>query len=257
MKSSLLVASVLAALSLPVQSQLDAEFSDELLPGLQSNVVRAQLVSLQKGVFSAGINAIVERIYVQEGQTVERGTALLSFDCDGLEAAQAMAQARVRSAGATLKVNLELLKLNSVGPLEIELNTADLDVAKGELDSVLAQLKHCEVRAPFAGAITMRTVEAHQFVAEGEHLLELVSSDNLEVRMLMPSTALSWLTIGTGFTMLVEELNTAMAGKIARIGGAVDPVSMTVPVFGKLEKDNSKLLPGMSGRVQFLNTEFE
>ncbi len=257
MKSSLLVASVLAALSIPVQSQLDDEFSDELLPGLQSNVVRAQLVSLQKGVFSAGINAIVERIYVQEGQMVERGMRLLSFDCDALEAAQAMAQARVRSADATLKVNLELLKLNSVGPLEVELNQADLDVAKGELDSVLAQLKHCEVRAPFAGAITARTVESHQFVAEGEPLLELVSRDNLEVRMLMPSTSLSWLTIGSGFNMLVEELNTAMAGKIVRIGGAVDPVSLTVPVFGKFEQDNDLLLPGMSGRVQFVSAKFE
>ena len=257
MKSSLVVASLLVVFSASVQAQLDEEFGDELLPGLQSNVVRAQLVPLQKGAFSAGISAIVDRIYVQEGQEVARGDRLLSFDCDRLAAAKQMADARVDQTTATLKVSEELLKLNSVGPLEVKLNQAELKIARGELASVSAQLKHCDVRAPFAGAITLRAVEQYQFVAEGEPLLELVSRRDLEVRMLMPSTSLSWLAIGSDFRMLVEEINSAMSGKIVRIGGAVDPVSLTVPVFGRLDENNDRLLPGMSGRVQFVNVEFE
>lgn len=161
----------------------------------------------------------------------------------------------MQSSNATLQVNLELLKLNSVGPLEVKLNEADLDAARGELDTVLAKIKHCDVRAPFAGAITMRAVDPHQFVAEGELMLELVSRGELEVRMLMPSTSLSWLKIGSKFKMLVEELDTAMAGRIVRIGGAVDPVSLTVSVFGALQQEDGRLLPGMSGRVQFLSME--
>ena len=257
MKSSLVVASILLVFSASLQAQLDEKFSDELLPGLQSNVVRAQLVPLQKGAFSAGISAIVDHIYVQEGQEVARGDRLLSFDCDRLVAAQKMADARIDQAEATLKVNEELLKLNSVGPLEVQLNKAELQIARGERDSVVAQLKHCEVKAPFAGAITRRAVEQYQFVAEGEPLLELVSRHNLEVRMLMPSTSLSWLAIGSDFHMLVEEINSPMSGKIVRIGGAVDPVSLTVQVFGRLDEGSERLLPGMSGRVQFVNVEFE
>jgi membrane fusion protein (multidrug efflux system) len=100
-------------------------------------------------------------------------------------------------------------------------------------------------------------VEPHQFAAEGDPLLELVSRDALEVRMLMPSTSLSWLSVDTQFSMLVEELNAPMRGKIVRVGGAVDPVSLTVQVFGRLQQTDSRLLPGMSGRVQFVNLEFE
>ncbi len=233
------------------------DFDGDLLPGLQTNVVRAQLVPLQKGVFSAGISAIVERMAVQEGDTVSRGDLLLSFDCDRVEASHATAIARVNSAEATLEVNRELVKLNSVGPLEVKLNEAELDGAKGELAFVNAQLKHCEIRAPFDGAVTSRAVEAFQFVEEGGALLELVSKDALEVRMLMPSTSLSWLKEGSGFTMYVEELELAMPGSIVRIGGAVDPVSLTIPVFGTLQDATPSLLPGMSGRVEFdiLETE--
>lgn len=257
MKSCLVLASALVIFSVPLQAQIEDEFSDDLLPGLQSHVVRAQLVPLQKGSFSAGISAIVDHVYVQEGEQVEKGARLLSFDCDALAAGKKIAQAKIQSADARLKVNRELLKLNSVGPLEVQLNEAELQMAQGELDAVTARIKHCDLRAPFAGAITMRVVQPHQFVAEGEPLLELVSGADLEVRMLMPSSSLSWMSVDTEFSMLVEELNTPMTGKIVRVGGAVDPVSLTIQVFGRLHQDDVRLLPGMSGRVQFVNLEIE
>ena len=257
MNRVLIIAATLFGLTSISQAQQDEEFSDELLPGLQSNVVRAQLVPLQKAAFSAGINAIVASVHVQEGETANKGSLLISLDCDALQASRDVAQARIQGAGARLKVNEELLRLNSVGPLEVELNEAELQMAKGELGAVQAQLKHCEIRAPFDGAVTLRAVDPHQFVAEGAPLLELVARSDLEVRMLMPSTSLSWLSQGTEFTMLVEEINVPMTGTIVRVGGAVDPVSLTVQVFGRLRQEDERLLPGMSGRVQFVNLEFD
>ncbi len=247
---------LVAASSLAI-SQPESDFEADLLPGLQTNVVRAQLVPLRKSLFSAGISAIIERVAVQEGDIVKQGKLLLAFDCDRIEASYDTARAKVKGAEAKLEVNRELVKLNSVGPLEVKLNEADLEAARGEMAAVQAQLQHCEIKAPFDGAVTSRVIEQYQFVEEGEDLLELVSRDELEVRMLMPSTSLAWLEVGTSFTMLVEELDRAMPGTIVRIGGAVDPVSLTIPVFGRLDENPPTLLPGMSGRVQFVNSEFE
>ncbi|MDJ0877176.1 MAG: efflux RND transporter periplasmic adaptor subunit [Halieaceae bacterium] len=255
MKIHLTALFALATVSNLAVSQPESDFAADLLPGLQTNVVRAQLVPLRKSLFSAGISAIIQGVAVQEGDTVSEGDLLLAFDCDRFEASFDTAQARVKGAEAKLEVNRELVKLNSVGPLEVKLNEADLDAARGELGAVRAQLKHCEIRAPFDGAVTSRLVEQYQFVEEGEDLLELVSRDRLEVRMLMPSTSLAWLELGSSFTMLVEELELAMPGKIVRMGGAVDPVSLTIPVFGRLDESLPTLLPGMSGRVQFVETE--
>ncbi len=258
MKRVRLIVILLALMPSFAPAQVDDEFGmDNTLPGLQTNVVRAQLAPLKKAVFSAGIAAIVQSVSVQEGEAVKAGQTLLNFDCDRIQASRSVAQARINSASATLKVNEELLRLNSVGPLEVELNRAELQVAKGELAAVRSQLKYCQLKAPFDGAITMRVVEPHQFVAEGETMLELVSKDSLEVRMLMPSTSLAWLREGASFSMLVEELNVAMPGKIVRIGGAVDPVSLTINVFGRLLEDDEGLLPGMSGQVEFTGVEFE
>ncbi len=257
MKIRLTALCLLAATSSLAISQPGSDFEADLLPGLQTNLVRAQLVPLRKSLFSAGVSAIVDRVTVQEGDTVKQGDLLLAFDCDRIEASYDTARARVKGAEAKLEVNRELVKLNSVGPLEVKLNEADLEAARGEMAAVQAQRQHCEIKAPFDGAVTSRVIEQYQFVEEGEDLLELVSRDKLEVRMLMPSTSLSWLELGSSFTMLVEELDRAMPGKIVRVGGAVDPVSLTIPVFGRLDESPSTLLPGMSGQVQFANPEFE
>lgn len=254
MNKPLMMLVVGALLSAPGVAQPPAQSYDDMLG---DSGVRAQLVSLKKALFSAGISAIVERIPVQEGDLVEQGALLFAFDCDNLEAARQTAQARVDSARATLEVNQALVKLNSVGPLEVKLNEAELAVTLGELDQTRARLKHCEVRAPFAGAITRRVVESHQYVEEGAEVLELISRGQLEVRMLLPSTDLAWLRPGSGFSMLVEELDLEIAGEVVRIGGAVDPVSLTVPVFGRLVEQDTGLLPGMSGRVQFQAAELD
>ena len=55
---------------------------------------------------------------------------------------------------------------------------------------------------------------------------------------------------------MVEELNKAMAGEVVRVGGAVDPVSITINVFGRLSEPDDGLLPGMSGQVEFTGVEF-
>ncbi len=237
--------------------QVDADFGmDAQLPGLQTNVVRAQLAPLEKAVFSSGIAAIVQKVAVHEGEEVKRGEVLVRYDCDLLYASRDVAQAKIDSATAKLAVNEELLRLNSVGPLEVELNRAELAIGQGELDAAKAKLKYCVIKAPFDGVITLRAVEPHQFVAEGDPMLEMVSSRKLEVRMLMPSTSLAWLKSGAQFNMLVEELNQAMAGEVVRVGGAVDPVSLTINVFGKLSEPDDGLLPGMSGQVEFTGVEF-
>ena len=257
MERGLMTLAFCALLSLQVSAQSPRQYQGEVFRDVEGSVVRAQLVPLRKGVFSAGISAIVERIAVHEGDSVDKGGLLIAFDCDGIDAARKTAQARVDSAKATLDVNRELLKLNSVGPLEVKLNEAELAVSMGELDQTRAKLKHCEVRAPFAGTITLRAVEEHQFVEEGREMLELVSRDSLEVRMLLPSTDLAWLREGSSFDMFVEELGQSLPGEVVRIGGAVDPVSLTVPVFGRLVEQQEALLPGMSGRVQFDKAEPE
>lgn len=251
MKKSCKPLAIVLLLALPAIAQPSMPDDQGLLRQMDNSAVRAQLVPLKKGVFSAGISGIVQNIAVQEGDLVHEGDLLVAFDCADIEAARKTAQAKVDSATATLEVNRELVKLNSVGPLEVKLNEAELAVAEGQLDQARAKLKHCQVRAPFAGAITLRTVETHQFVEEGKEMLELVSRDELEVRMLLPSTALAWLKTGSDFSMFVEEIEQRMDGTVVRIGGAVDPVSLTVPVFGKLTERRVELLPGMSGQVQF------
>ncbi len=220
-------------------------------------VIRAQLIAKKQTVISAGITGKLEIVTGRAGDTVNAGNTLILFDCRSISAANDMAAAKVAGAKARYDSSVKLLQFNSVGPLEVDVLKAELDMAQAELKANQAELRHCDIKAPYKSLITKRYVHPHQFVNRGEPLLELYSPEELELHLVVPSHWLEWISLGAPFQFKVDETQQQFQGTVSRIGGAVDPVSQTVELFGTLNSNkpnNSQsivLLPGMSGTAQF------
>ncbi|HMB48635.1 MAG TPA: HlyD family efflux transporter periplasmic adaptor subunit, partial [Afifellaceae bacterium] len=73
----------------------------------------------------------------------------------------------------------------------------------------------------------------------------------LEIELLIPSRWLLWLEPDLRFEFSVDETGLKYAATVTRLGGAVDPVSQTIRVFGALEDRPPELLSGMSGTAIF------
>ena len=230
---------------------LDQVIQEERRAVTAGQSVRAQLVSVGKAVLSAGISSQVSKVKYVEGDTVKRNDVIVEFDCAPLEAQKKIYQSEQKVAEINLSVKQRLLELNNVGAQELALSQAELAKAMAQLEVIDVELKQCKIAAPFAGTIVKRAVEPFQFVNKGEPVLELISKDDLEVLLIAPSSWLKWLEPDAGFSMRVEEIGESFPGVVLRLGGRVDPVSQTILVYGKLTESSAKLLPGMSGDLQF------
>lgn len=124
---------------------------------------------------------------------------------------------------------------------------------RAELNRIEALLSRCVVTSPFAAVVSEKLAQAFQYVKEGDSLLELVDTSNLEVEMVIPSKWLKKLAAGTQFSLQLDEFDTPVRAKIDRNVGTIDPVSQTIRVIGVLLSPPGKLLPGMSGEVIFPN----
>jgi membrane fusion protein (multidrug efflux system) len=206
--------------------------------------VRAQLVPVHRTILAAGTSARVATVPFRQGQRVNKGDTVLEFDCASLRAQR-------ETARINLEVKERLLQFNNVSPQELELSRAELASAEAQLDVMRIELAECRIVAPFDGVVVTRHVEPYQFASEGTPVLELFSTEELEVLLVAPSAWLGSLQPGNAFTLIVEELGQRFAGTIERLGGRVDPVSQTVLVFGKLAQPSVQLLPGMSGDIRF------
>lgn len=214
--------------------------------------VRVQLSAVQQTTLSSGIAARINTLTVKEGDRVKQGATLLSFDCTMLKEKLNYASANEQAARKKLAVANRLDRLNSISVSDVEQARSAVSMAQAESGVNRAMLDRCVLKAPFSGRVTETLVRNWETVPEGKPLLTLYDDSAFELEMIVPSRWLRWLKAGTPFTVALDETGESYPAKIVRLSSAVDPVSQSVKVFGRIEeKGDGLLLPGMSGAAQF------
>lgn len=217
----------------------------------QAESIRVQLVPLSSTMISSEIAGRVATLSLREGNRISQGQQLIGLDCDINRARLDKAQAQVAEFDKTLAVNRELSALGSVSDLELEVSETRLDAAKAEAALMGSMVRRCDIRAPFSGRVVKLEVRRHQYVAEGQPLVEILDDSNLEVEMVVPSRWLSRLKMGSRFQVHIDETNRRYDARVTRLGAKIDPVSQSIKIFGVISAPTGELISGMSGSAVF------
>jgi len=217
--------------------------------------IRAQLMPRRYTTIAAEIGAKVSSLPVAEGGAFRAGQVLVQFDCSLQRAQLDKADAELEGAEQTLKSNLRLEQLNSVGQLELDLSKSATNKAKAEVGANKAVMAKCQVTAPFAGRVAEQKVREQQYVQPGQAMLDILDDSVLELEFLVPSVWLRWLKVGSAFEVQIDETRKAYPARFTRIGARVDPVSQSVKVAAAIHGRFSELMAGMSGKVQITPPE--
>jgi RND family efflux transporter MFP subunit len=212
---------------------------------------RAVIESLDRTILSSEIGGKVVLLSKSNGDSFQRDEVLLKIECDAYESQRDKTEAKRDLAKIKLEKNLQLEKYNSVGKFDVEV--AKLELKEQELELKLAQLnvKRCEIKAPYAGRVVQKAVNTYQNVKPQEQLLEIVNSNALEVKTVVPATWLQWIRVGQKAKMDIDELDKSVTVEIIQIDSVVDPNSQTVMLRAKIDQPIENIIAGMSGTVYF------
>lgn len=218
----------------------------------QPEPVRVQLSAVQRATLSSGIAGRIDSLTVKEGEQVKKGAVLVTFDCTMLKEKLNYASAGEQAARKKLSVADRLDRLNAISVSEVEQARSAVSMARAESGVNRAMLDRCILKAPFSGRISETMARSWETVPEGKPLLSLYDDSSFELEMIVPSRWLRWLRSGTPFSVTLDETGQRYPAKIVRLSSAVEPVSQSVKVFGRIEEQGEGLLlPGMSGAAQF------
>ena len=217
--------------------------------------IRAQLTPRRYTTIAAEIGAKISSLPVIEGGAFRAGQMLVQFDCTVQRSQLEKAEAELDGAEQTLKSNLRLEQLNSVGQLELDLSKSSVNKARAEVNANKAVLAKCQVAAPFAGRVAEQKVREQQYVQPGQAMLDILDDSVLELEFLVPSVWLRWLKVGGVFEVQIDETRKTYPAKFTRIGARVDPVSQSVKVAAAIHGKFPELMAGMSGKVLITPTE--
>lgn len=249
-----------ACLAWPVAAQaqalappLPATTTTAVMAAPAADSARAQLVAARRAVISSSLSGKIDALPFREGDRFKKGDVLVAYDC-ALNRARLERAVQAESAARKKQVVAEQLEaLRSISRSDVEQARAAVAVARAESNAERVLVDRCAIAAPFAGRVGETYARAAESVAEGEKLVSIYDDAAFELEAIVPSRWLAWLKPGSPLRITVDETGRTYEAAVSHIAGAVDPVSQSVKIIGRLADQqnlSTELLPGMSGSVR-------
>lgn len=236
----------ITALSAQLVLAQDLEMNDR-------NTVRGIVASENVALLSVDVSSKVSGIPFKVGESFKKNQTLLAFDCVVKKAEASAAYASFLGAKAEYKSDLEMQKSNAVGELEVELSKARKDESHAMWVAAKGRTNHCIIKAPFDGKVAALSVNEHEISTPDKPIMKIVGNTELELRLVVPSSWLSWLSTDSQFTFKIDETGDEHKVLVSRIGAEIDAISATIEIYGKFTGGYENVIPGMSGVAHFKN----
>lgn len=217
----------------------------------ESQTARAVIVSLDRTVLSSEIAGEIVDLSKFEGDSFKKGESLIKIDCSVYKAQKRKIDVEKEIARLELEKNKKLDTFGSIGTFEIQISQENLNKQKAESDIAAINISRCDIKAPFDGKIASKKVAKYQNIKPQDELLEIVGVDNLEAKVVVPSSWLIWLKKGIEFDLSIDETKTTVKAQVVQIDSVVDPTSQSITLRAKLLKPFENIIPGMSATANF------
>lgn len=180
----------------------------------------------------------ITKVYVNVGDTVQRGQVLAEINSESIRADLASAKANYVEAQAVLADasanNKRFQQLKNTGAISAQevtqyqtsQNTAHarLDAAKARIDSDQLRLTQTQVIAPDRGVISARNATVGSLAQTGQEMFRLIRDDRLEWRAEVTSTDLYKLKQGMTAQIISPDPSQApVKGIVRMIAPVIDP----------------------------------
>jgi RND family efflux transporter MFP subunit len=218
--------------------------------------------AFQQVQITARVAGAVDRVAFVEGQTVRQGDVLVVIEVERYQVALDQAKAALDKAVAGEKAaEAELARRQGavaahpglVAGEEIEQyatsvasQKADVETARQSLRVAELNLRDANVRAPFAGVVQSRSVQAGQYLQAGTLLASLLQRDPLLLRFPVTEADAPRIKPGMNVTISLRESPRSYTASILLVAEAADPTTRLVQVTARIDDKEHKywLRPG-------------
>ena len=189
-----------------------------------------------------------------EGDRVEAGHVLAQLDASEPQAQLERAQAVLASAEGAYQRAQTLHRSQIITDAELEQARSAHGVALSDVRLWQTRLGFARVRAPVAGVVTAKFIEAGSAVSPNQRLFELADVSLLVVRVRVSELDVVDLRPGEAVDLTLDAYpDAAVTGVIRRIFPSADPESRLLPVEVALGRRPAGVdaRPGFLARVTF------
>jgi RND family efflux transporter MFP subunit len=213
---------------------------------LQGNVTTKNLLTI-----TPEYSGILTKVYVKEGQKVNKGQLLAKIDDGGLS--QQIAQAKIQKelAKTTFERQKRLWEQKIGSEIQFLQAKSTYESQRESLNQLNQQISKTMVRAPFSGTIDDVITEAGNVVGAGQTpLLRIVNLDNMYVETEIPERYISAVTKGKNVTVELPILGQTIETNIRQAGDVINPANRTFKAEIGIPNKAKNIKPNLTARLK-------
>ncbi|NLB55138.1 MAG: efflux RND transporter periplasmic adaptor subunit [Lentisphaerae bacterium] len=205
--------------------------------------------SEEKINISARIPAYVKEVFINAGDTVQKGQNMITLDDRDILKQVAAAEAHSQHADSEYKRARELFDKNATTQQALTAAESMAQAAKAQLEQAKIMLTYAQINAPIDGIVTDRRIEAGDIANPGMPLLAVYDPSRVRLEVPVPVRLIDRLSLGQKVDVELERPARVFKAQITEIVSEVDPATRTQLVKAKLDVGSGEVLPGVFGRL--------
>lgn len=239
------------AFKMPADTVTSITVSEETVgPVLQAV---GSLSSPQGVMVSADLPGIVTKISFDSGTAATNGELLIQLDTRQEEAQLRTARAKLDLARQNLDRAKDLGEKHVIAKSAYDEAKSQYDAASANVDETQAMIDRKTIRAPFAGSLGIRQVNAGQYLKSGDPIVQLESLDPIYVNFALPQQNLASISVGEPVHVQADGMpGKDFQGNITAINSMVDSSTRNIQIQATIPNPGHLLRSGMFAGVTVL-----
>lgn len=224
-----------------------------------------QIEAIEEVEIGVDFTGQVVQVLFEEGDRVEKGQVLAKLDDTESKLRLAQAQEAANRAGLQLEDAERKLSLRrslwqgkNISKEDLESAEFEAQVAAANHEEALAalglaeeELSKTEVKSPFDGVVTTKSVEAGEIVLAGGAIAELQNINGLRVSTYVSDVDVNYVKTGmVAIIRLTGVTGRHYTARIDSVGIKANPRTGNFPVKLLIDDPDSSIRPGMAARVR-------
>ncbi|KAA3660686.1 MAG: efflux RND transporter periplasmic adaptor subunit [Calditrichaeota bacterium] len=192
------------------------------------------------------VQGVVERINLEEGQTVRKGQTLATLEADEYKLASDKALVELKKQESIFKRAQQMHAKKLLSNEEFEQAKFTKEGAEIAYKQAKLNLDYTSIESPISGVVGERLVRVGDRVQPPDKLFAVVNTAEIIAVIHVPEKEIGRIQIGQEAFVMSDHLDGhQFLGKVKRVSPVVDPQSGTFKVTIGINNKSNKLRPGM------------
>lgn len=191
----------------------------------------------------------VQRIMVQQGQTVAKGQLIVDIDSDALRESVRQAEAQVELVRKVYEKQAALWQQKIGSEVQYLQAKANKDGGEAQLLSLKEQLRNAEVRAPFAGVVDEIFPNLGDMTSPMQPVARVVALGKSSIEVDLAEDLLTKVKMGDAVVVIMPDMRDTITANIDQIGQYINPNNRTFKATLRFE-NGTKLRPNQLVNVR-------